>query len=112
MWPFMTDARLRTRLKALETRCDDLEHALGRASTVLKESSLSFQRQLDAQEDWVRKISGKVYGRAGAESSAAKAVPTKTVDKMSKNELRAYAGLSPGKPAPKVEPQQVDIEEG
>jgi len=111
MWPFMTNDRLRTRLKALETRCDELEHALARVAGAAKQWSLEFQKQLDTQEDWLRKVSGKVHGRIGAEISAEKSVPPKDLDKMDKNALRALVGLRPGKAAPKVEPHQSDIEE-
>lgn len=112
MWPFSTDESLRRRLKALETRFSELEEIATTLPGTIKTTRTDLQAQLDTIEAWLRKVSGVVHGRKGAEVSAEKTVPTKPVDKMNKNELRAFVGLRPGRPAPKIEPQQVDIEEG
>jgi len=111
MWPFTSDDRLRKRLKALETRCDDLEHALSRVAAAANAHAVAIRTELDATNEALHKLRGVVYGRKGAEVSAAKTVPTNGVDKMDKNALRALVGLRPGKAAPQIEPQQTDIEE-
>lgn len=97
MWPFNTDERLRKRVKALETRLSEAEDANTTLATTVRNNATSAQRQLDALESWLRKVSGVVHGQKGAADSAAKTVPAKDIDKMSKAELRQHLGITPGR---------------
>jgi len=111
MWPFDIDDRLRRRVKALETRLGELEETASTLATSTKNTRSELQAQLDTVEAWLRKVSGVVHGRRGAEISAEKNVPARALDKLDKNELRARVGLMPGKAAPKVGSSDTTIEE-
>lgn len=109
MWPFNTDERLRKRLKALETRLSDAEDAATTLATTVRNNAVSHQKQLDTLESWLRKVSGTVNGQKGANGSAERSVPKRTIDTMTKAELRQHLGIAPGKV---WRPVQADIEDG
>lgn len=98
MWPFSRRTIPTKRLNALETTVDDLAHALNRVAGAQKSSLTELHARLDAMDGHLNKLRGVVHGNIAAVQRAEKTVPDKKLDQLTRDELRARAGIVPGRP--------------
>lgn len=104
MWPFKTVKQLTNtewaRLEALERRLDAAAGTLTTLQAHVKSWEEATSTRLDELAAALNKVRGKVYGELAAVQRGERTVPTKTVDTMTREELRRHVGIVPGKPFP------------